>query len=90
MSLMRRLAMLFRAKANKALDRAEDPREVLDYSYERQLELLVQVRRGVADVATSRGASSFSSPSCSSRQPSYRARRSRRSPRVARIWLARR
>ncbi len=37
--------MLFRAKANKALDRAEDPREMLDYSYERQLELLQQVRR---------------------------------------------
>ncbi len=54
MSLMRRLAALFRAKANKVLDRAEDPREVLDYSYERQLELLQQVRRGVADVATSR------------------------------------
>jgi phage shock protein A len=54
MSLMRRLATLFRAKANKALDRAEDPREVLDYSYERQLELLQQVRRGLADVATSR------------------------------------
>ena len=54
MSLMRRLATLFRAKANKALDRAEDPREILDYSYERQLELLQQVRRGVADVATSR------------------------------------
>src|SRR5271170_4480946 len=54
MSLMRRLVMLFRAKANKALDRAEDPREVLDYSYQRQLELLQQVRRGLADVATSR------------------------------------
>ena len=51
---MRRLAALFRAKANKALDRAEDPREMLDYSYERQLELLQQVRRGLADVATSR------------------------------------
>jgi phage shock protein A len=45
MSLLRRLTTLFRAKANKALDRAEDPREVLDYSYERQLELLQQVRR---------------------------------------------
>ena len=54
MSLSRRIAMLFRAKANKALDRAEDPREMLDYSYQRQLELLQQVRRGVADVATSR------------------------------------
>ncbi|WP_432825888.1 PspA/IM30 family protein [Dactylosporangium sp. CA-092794] len=54
MSIARRLAGLFRIKANKALDRAEDPREVLDYSYERQLEMLTKVRRGVADVATSR------------------------------------
>jgi phage shock protein A len=54
MSISRRIAMLFRAKANKALDRAEDPREVLDYSYEQQLEMVQKVRRGVADVATSR------------------------------------
>ncbi len=46
--------MIFRAKADKALDKAEDPRETLDYSYQRQLELLQKVRRGVADVATSR------------------------------------
>src|SRR3954468_23408688 len=52
--VMKRMGMIFRAKANKALDRAEDPRETLDYSYQRQLELLQQVRRGVADVATSR------------------------------------
>ena len=32
----------------------DDPREALDYAYERQLELLQRVRRGVADVATSR------------------------------------
>jgi len=54
MSMMKRMSMIFRAKANKALDRAEDPRETLDYSYQRQLELLANVRRGVADVATSR------------------------------------
>ncbi|GAA2912368.1 PspA/IM30 family protein [Streptosporangium fragile] len=54
MSLARRIAALFRAKAHRVLDSAEDPREVLDYSYSRQLELLNQVRRGVADVATSR------------------------------------
>lgn len=54
MSMMKRMSMIFRAKANKALDRAEDPRETLDYSYQRQLELLSKVRRGVADVATSR------------------------------------
>ncbi|MGP4113060.1 PspA/IM30 family protein [Streptomyces sp. 4N509B] len=52
--IMKRMGMIFRAKANKALDRAEDPRETLDYSYQKQLELLQKVRRGVADVATSR------------------------------------
>jgi phage shock protein A/DNA-binding XRE family transcriptional regulator len=31
----------------------DDPREALDYSYQRQLENLTKVRRGVADVATS-------------------------------------
>jgi phage shock protein A len=54
MSVMKRLKLIFSAKANKALDRAEDPRETLDYSYQRQLEMLQKVRRGVADVATSR------------------------------------
>jgi phage shock protein A len=54
MSVVKRVSMLFKAKANKALDRMEDPRETLDYSYQRQLEMLTQVRRGVADVATSR------------------------------------
>ncbi len=54
MSLMKRISLIFRSKANKALDRAEDPRETLDYSYQRQLDLLAKVRRGVADVATSR------------------------------------
>jgi phage shock protein A len=52
--LFARLATIFRAKADKALDKHEDPRETLDYSYQRQLELLQKVRRGVADVATSR------------------------------------
>src|ERR671918_2109442 len=54
MSMWQRITMIFRSKANKALDRAEDPRETLDYSYQRQIELLSKVRRGVADVATSR------------------------------------
>jgi phage shock protein A len=54
MSVMKRVTLIFRSKANKALDRMEDPRETLDYSYQTQLELLQKVRRGVADVATSR------------------------------------
>ncbi|MDN5563246.1 MAG: PspA/IM30 family protein [Luteococcus sp.] len=52
--IFQRISTIFRAKADKALDRAEDPRETLDYSYQRQLDLLQKVRRGVADVATSR------------------------------------
>src|ERR1700691_2461877 len=54
MSILRRIAMLFRVRANRVLHRAEDPREVLDYSYEQQLEMVQKVRRGLADVATSR------------------------------------
>ncbi|QGF24197.1 PspA/IM30 family protein [Raineyella fluvialis] len=52
--IFQRISTIFNTKANRALDRMEDPRETLDYSYERQLELLRKVRRGVADVATSR------------------------------------
>jgi phage shock protein A len=54
MGLAKRISMIFKTKANAALDKAEDPRQTLDYSYSKQLELLQQVRRGVADVATSR------------------------------------
>ncbi len=54
MGLMKRFLMIVKAKISKMLDRAEDPGETLDYSYEKQLELLQQVRRGVADVATSK------------------------------------
>ncbi len=53
-SVMKRIALIFRSKANTALDAAEDPRETLDYSYVKQQELLQKVRRGLADVATSR------------------------------------
>jgi len=53
-SIFERIALVFKSKANKTLDKYEDPRETLDYSYQKQLELLQNVRRGVADVATSR------------------------------------
>jgi len=54
MGLWRRLSTVFKAKANKTIDRMEDPRETLDYSYQRQLEMLQKVKRGLVDVATSR------------------------------------
>ena len=54
MGLMQRFSTIVKAKTSKLLDKAEDPRETLDYSYEKQLEMLQKVRRGVADVATSK------------------------------------
>jgi phage shock protein A len=52
--LMGRASTIVKAKFSKMLDRAEDPGETLDYSYEKQLELLQNVKRGVADVVTAK------------------------------------
>ena len=54
MGLMSRMSTIFKSKVNSALDAAEDPRQTLDYSYERQMELLQQVKRSLADAVTSR------------------------------------
>src|SRR6266567_1199334 len=52
MGIFSRLATLFRIRANAALDKAEDPGQVMDYSYSKQLEQLQQLRRSIADVVT--------------------------------------
>src|SRR3954449_426331 len=52
--LMQRASMVIRAKFSKVLDRAENPTETLDYSYEQMLEQLQNVKRGVADVVTAK------------------------------------
>ncbi|HEX7526263.1 MAG TPA: PspA/IM30 family protein [Gaiellaceae bacterium] len=52
--LMARLSLIFKAKFSKALDRAENPNETLDYSYEEQLRQLQNVKRGIADVTTAK------------------------------------
>ena len=54
MGLWQRFMLIFKSKASRALDRAENPTETLDYSYEKQLELLQNVKRGVADVVTAK------------------------------------
>ena len=54
MGLWSRFTMLFKTKASKALDRAENPADTLDYSYTKQLELLQKVKRGVAEVVTAK------------------------------------
>lgn len=54
MGLLNRMGTVVKAKMSKLINAAEDPRETLDYSYEKQLELLQNVKRGVADVTTSK------------------------------------
>jgi phage shock protein A len=52
--LMARMSTIFKAKFSKVLDRAENPNETLDYSYEEQLRQLQNVKRGIADVTTAK------------------------------------
>ena len=49
-----RMSTVIKAKVSKMLDRAEDPAETLDYSYQKQLESLQQVKKGIADVVTAK------------------------------------
>jgi phage shock protein A len=49
-----RMSTVIKAKISKLLDRAEDPAETLDYGYQKQLELLQNVKKGIADVVTSK------------------------------------
>src|SRR5271169_32573 len=52
--LMSRTSAIAQAKFSKLLDRAEDPGQTLDYSYEQQLQQLQNVKRGIADVTTAK------------------------------------
>ena len=49
-----RFSTMIKAKISRLLDRAEDPSETLDYSYNKQLELLQNVKKGIAEVVTSK------------------------------------
>jgi phage shock protein A len=52
--LWSRTTTIVKSKYSKMLNRAENPTETLDYSYEQMLEQLQNVKRGVADVVTSK------------------------------------
>lgn len=54
MGLLSRTTTLIKVKVSKLLGAAEDPREMMDYSYEKQLSMLQDVRRGIVDVTTSK------------------------------------
>jgi phage shock protein A len=49
-----RISTTIKAKITKLLDKHEDPSETLEYSYQKQVELLQNVKKGLADVVTSK------------------------------------
>jgi len=46
--------MIFKIKADSVLDRAEDPRQLVDYAYNQQQELLRKTKQGLVEVASSK------------------------------------
>ena len=54
MGMLSRMSTIVKSKMNRILDLAEDPRETLDYSYEKQLEMLRNVKRGVVEMVTAK------------------------------------
>ena len=81
---------IFRSKANKALDKMEDPRDTLDLSYEKQLEQLQKVRRGVADVATARKRIELQAQGLQKQADKLQAQAKSPCSRATRTWPARR
>jgi phage shock protein A len=54
LGIFERLSTIFKAKANKVVDGLEDPREILDYSFEKQGELINRLRRDIVSVVTAK------------------------------------
>ena len=52
MGILSRASYVIRSKINAVLNRAEDPSETLDYSYERLRDELQDVKKGIADLTT--------------------------------------
>ncbi len=49
-----RMSTVIKSKISRVLDKTEDPSETLDYGYQKQVELLQNVKKGIADVVTSK------------------------------------
>ena len=54
MGLLNRISTVIKQKVNYLVDKYEDPRQALDYSYEKQRELVNRLRRDMAEVVTSK------------------------------------
>jgi phage shock protein A len=48
------MSTVVKSKMNRILDNAEDPRETLDFAYEKQMEMLKKVKRGVVEMVTTK------------------------------------
>ena len=54
MGVLSRMNTIVKSKMTRILDRAEDPRETLDYAYDKQMEMLRNVKRGVVEMVTTK------------------------------------
>ena len=54
MGMLSRMSTIVKSKMNRILDSAEDPNETLDFAYEKQLEMLRGVKRGVVDMVAAK------------------------------------
>jgi phage shock protein A len=54
MGMLSRMSTVVKSKMNRLLDKAEDPRETLDYAYEKQMDMLRNVKRGVVEMVTTK------------------------------------
>lgn len=54
MGVLSRMSTVVKSKMNRILDNAEDPRETLDFAYEKQMEMLKKVKRGVVEMVTTK------------------------------------
>jgi phage shock protein A len=54
LGLTNRITTLLKQKVNTLLDKYEDPKEALDYSYQNQIETMNKLRRSIAEVVTAK------------------------------------
>lgn len=54
MAFIRRMSTVVKAKISRLLDRVEQPGEILDYGYQKQVQNLYNLKRGIADVVTAK------------------------------------
>ena len=83
-----RLSTVVKSKVSKQVDRAENPSETLDYAYERQVENLQNVKKGIADIVTAKKRLAFRSSSSVNRAPSSTLKPARRCRPDVRMLLA--